>query len=153
MPSHFVKEDYRKRRYVTRAKTFLIKRITEPTDTEDRKYKSITKMASELELSDYLIRNFVKSNKESEYIRSKKTNILYLLKKPIRDIAATARCAELESGAPPYQEFTSLYQLVKRFRISNSTIAAQRKMQPLGVECSETVYDEFKRKYYVTYYK
>jgi hypothetical protein len=26
-------------------------------------------------------------------------------------------------------------------------------MQPLGVECKKTIYDEFKRKYYLTFYK
>lgn len=155
MASHYVHEDNRKHKYVTRAVTYYIQRITEPTDSTDRPYKSITKLCEELQLSEYKVREFVKSRKESAYIRSKHTQILYLIKRPVKDLAITARLSEedADTGAPQYQEFTSLYQLVKRFRVSNSTVAELRAMQPTGVECKKTIYDEFKRKYYLTFYK
>lgn len=155
MSSHYVHEDNRKHKYVTRAVTYYVQRITEPTDNADRPYKSITKMCAELQLSDFKVREFVRSRKESAYIRSKATGVLYLLKRPVKDLAITARIAEEDenSGAPQYQEFTSLYQLVKRFRVSYSTVAELRAMQPTGVECTKTIYDEFKRKYYLTFYK
>lgn len=154
MASHYVHEDNRKHRYVTRAVTYYVQRITEPMDKVDRKYKSITKMSKELGISDFQIRQFVKSRKDSEYVRSKTDNVLYLLKRPVKDIAITARLDEHEEAdAPEYQEFTSNYQLVKRFKVSYATIAEHRKLQPLGVECKKIIYDEFKRKYHLTFYK
>lgn len=154
MASHYVHEDNRKHKYVTRAVTYYVQRITEPTDTTDRAYKSITKMCNELDISEFKVRNFVKARKESAYIKSK-TGILYLLKRPVKDLAITARIdyEDEDSGAPVYQEFTSIYQLVKRFRVSYSTVTEQRKMQPIGTECERTIYDEFKRKYHLTFYK
>ena len=139
MASHYVHEDQRKHKYVTRAQTYYIKRITEPMDYEDRKYKSISKMSEELGISDYLIKS--------------RDGILYLLKKPVKDLAISARLADDDVNAPSEQTFTSLYQLVKRFKVSYSTVAELRAMQPKGVECSKTIYDEFKRKYYLTFYK
>lgn len=152
MASHYVHEDQRKHRYVTRAQTYYIKRITEPMDADDRKYKSITKMSKELLISDYIIRQFVHSKKESAYLKSK-DDVLYLIKKPVKDLAIKARLADDDTNAPTEQTFTSLYQLVKRFKVSYSTVAELRAMQPKGVECSKTIYDEFKRKYYLTFYK
>lgn len=152
MASHYVHEDQRKHKYVTRAQTYYIKRITEPMDYEDRKYKSISKMAEDLCISDYLIRQFVHSKKDSTYLKSR-DGILYLLKKPVKDLAISARLADDDVNAPSEQTFTSLYQLVKRFKVSYSTVAELRAMQPKGVECSKTIYDEFKRKYYLTFYK
>lgn len=154
MASHYVHEDNRKLKYVTRAVTYPIQRITEPSDNEDRKYRSIEKMCAELHLSQYKVRAFVKDKKDSSYIRSS-DGVLYLLKKPIKDVAITGRLADedISSGAPLQQEFTSLYQLVKRFRVSYSTVAELKAMQPLGVECKKTIYDEFKRKYHLTFYK
>jgi predicted transcriptional regulator len=153
MASHYVHEDNRKHKYVTRACTYPIRRITEPMDDKDRLYKSITKMSEETGISDYQIRQFVQSHKEQAYLRSKTDGVLYLIKRPVKDLAISARLADEDSGAPPYQEFTSLYQLVKRFRISYETVAIIRKSQPIGVESTKTVYDEFKRRYYLTFYK
>jgi len=153
MASHFVNEDNRKHRYTTRACTYRIQRITEPMDQVDRTYKSIREMSIELKISDYAIRQFVKSREESKYIRSKQTGVLYLLKRPSKDLAITARCIEFDDGNDDSQTFTSLYQLVKRFRVSYETVSELRKMQPIGVECVKPVYDEFKRKYLLTFYK
>ena len=154
MASHYVHEYNRKHKYTTRSVTYYIQRITDPIDKTDRAYKSITKMCKELNISEYKVRDFVRERKESEYIKSK-DGILYLMKRPVKDLAITARLAEddMDLGAPPNQEFTSFYQLVKRFRVSNSTVVELRKMQPLGVECKKTIYDEFKRRYYLTFYK
>ena len=153
MPSHFVHEEKRKHKYTTRACTYLIQRITEPMDKVDRRYRSITKMEEELGISKYLIKEFIKSREESAYIRSKRDGVLYLLKKPERDLAISARSADLDNGAPPYQEFTSMYQLIKRFRVSYETVYEMKKMQPLCVECKKAINDEFKRKYYLTFHK
>lgn len=153
MASHYVHEDNRKHKYVTRAVTYAIRRITEPSDTKDRTYKSITRMSQELGLSDHQLREFVKSKKESTYLRSKTDDVLYLVKRPVKDLAISARLADQDVDAPPYQEFTSIYQLVKRFRLSYETVSIIRKSQPIGQESKKTVYDEFKRKYYLTFYK
>ena len=153
MASHFVKEDQRKHRYTTRACTYLVQRITEPTDKTDRRYRSIREMSVDLQISDHKIREFVKSHVQEQYIRSNQTGILYLLKRPVKDIAITARCIEYETDAPDRQEFTSLYQLVKRFRVSYDTVAELRKMQPIGQECIKPINDEFRRKYLLTFYK
>lgn len=154
MASHYVHEDNRKHKYVTRAVTYYVQRITDPIDTTDRTYKSVVKMCNELKLSDFKIRNFIKSKRESAYFKSK-DGILYLVKRPVKDLAITARLSfeDEDTGAPPYQEFTSLYQLVKRFRVSYSTVSELRALQPLGTECKRTIYDEFKRKYHLTFYK
>lgn len=155
MGKSYVKEDFRKHKYSARAVTYLIQRISQPMDLEDRQYRSIKKMAEELNLPENTIRTFTKSEKESQYIYSK-NGLLYLLKRPIKDVAITARLAEEitdEYDFMNYQEFTSDYQLVKRFRVSYSTVYELKKMQPLGVECTKTIYDEFKRKYYLTFYK
>ena len=112
-------------------------------------------MAEELDLPENTIRTFVKSEKESQYIYSK-NGLLYLLKRPIIDIAITARLAEEitdEFDFMNFQEFTSDYQLVKRFKVSYSTVYELKKMQPLGIECKKPINDEFKRKYYLTFYK
>jgi len=153
MPSHFVNEDNRKHKYTTRACTYRIQRITEPMDKADREYRSIREMSLDLQISDYAIRQFVKSRIESQYIRSKQTGILYLLKRPTKDVAITARCIEYETDAPDTQQFTSLYQLVKRFKVSYETVANMRVMQPIGTECIKPINDEFKRKYLLTFYK
>lgn len=152
MASHFVKEDYRKHRYATRAVTYRVQRLSEPMDLEDREYRSIREMSTDLKISDYAIRNFVKSHDEAMYIRSRQTGILYMLKKPIKDVAITARNID-DFNAPEQQTFTSLYQLVKRFRVSYDTVIEMRKMQPLGVECEKPINDEFKRKYLLTFHK
>lgn len=155
MGKSYVKEDFRKHKYSARAVTYLIQRISQPMDLEDRQYRSIKKMAEELNLPENTIRTFAKSGKESQYIYSK-TGLLFLLKKPIKDVAITARLAEEitdDYDFMNYQEFTSDYQLVKRFRVSYSTVYELKKMQPLGVECKKTINDEFKRKYYLTFYK
>ena len=89
MPSNYVFEDKRKHKYVTRAVTYYIQRITEPMDSKPREYRSIRKMSIELGISDFQIREFVKSRNESAYLRSKTDNILYLIKKPVKDIAIT----------------------------------------------------------------
>ena len=153
MASHFVKEEQRKHRYTTRACTYHVQRITEPMDPVDREYRSIREMSEELQISDYSIRNFVKSHVESQYIRSRKTGILYLLKRPTKDVAITARCIEYENDEQTTQQFTSLYQLVKRFKVSYDTVAKMRKMQPIGQECIKPINDEFRRKYLLTFYK
>jgi len=152
MASHYVHEDQRKHKYVTRAQTYYIKRITDPADANYQEYKSITKMCKECGVSDYLTRAFIKEKKDSVYLKSK-DGILYLLKKPVKDLAISARLADEDTNAPLTQTFTSLYQLVKRFKVSYSTVSELRAMQPKGVECSKTIYDEFKRKYYLTFYK
>lgn len=153
MPSHFVKEEQRKHKYTTRACSYRIQRITEPMDLVDREYRSIREMSEELQISDYAIRNFIKSRIESQYIRSKRTGVLYLLKRPVKDIAITARCIEYETDAPDTQQFTSIYQLVKRFKVSYDTVADMRKMQPIGQECIKPINDEFRRKYLLTFFK
>ena len=155
MASHYVHEENRKHKYATRAVTYYVQQISPVMESTDRIYKSATKMCQELKISDYKVRAFLRSHKETTYIRSKATDILYLLKRPVKDLAITARLAEedMDSGAPQQQEFTSLYQLVKRFRVSYSTVAELRAMQPLGTECKKTIYDEFKRKYHLTFYK
>ncbi len=153
MASHFVKEDYRKHRYTTRACTYFIQRITEPTDMVDREFKSIREMATELKISDPAIRKFVKSHNESQYIRSRETGILYLLKKPAKDIVISARCIEYSVDGTDTQEFTSLYQLAKRFRVSYNTILEMKRMQPIGKECIKPINDEFRRKHLLTFYK
>ena len=148
MASHFVKENNRKRKYASRAITYHVEMIHDGRTTE-LTYRSLSKLIKELELSDYKVRKFVKAQRdESIYLRSNKTGILYLIKKPVRDLAARARLCEedQDTGAPQFQEFTSLYQIVKRFRVSYSTVAELRAMQPKEVECSKTIYDEFKRK-------
>ena len=155
MGKSYVKEDFRKNKYSARAVTYLIQRISQPMDLEDRHYRSIKKMSEELNLPENTIRTFAKSEKESQYIYSK-NGLLYLLKRPIKDVAITARLAEEitdDYDFMNYQEFTSDYQLVKRFKVSYSTVYELKKMQPLGVECKKTIYDEFKRKYYLTFYK
>lgn len=153
MASHYVNEDNRKLKYRTRACSYFIQRITEPTDTVDREYRSIRAMSLELKLSDPAIRKFVDSGLEYQYIRSKQTGILYLLKRPEKDLAITARC--IEPGASPYdiQTFTSAYQIVKRFRVSFDTVREMKQMQPLEVECTKPINDEFKRKYLLTFHK
>ena len=153
MASHFVNEDNRKHRYTTRACTYRIQRITEPMDQVDREYKSIREMSIDLKLSDYAIREFVKSHANNQYIRSKQTGILYMLKRPEKDLAITARCIEYDEFSEETQTFTSLYQLVKRFRVSYDTVCEMKKLQPVGVECEKPITDEFKRKYLLTFYK
>jgi len=153
MASHYVHEDNRKHKYTTRACTYLIQRITEPMDATYREYRSIREMSQDLKISDYAIRAFIKSRIESQYIRSKQTGILYLLKRPTKDVAITARCIEYETDAPETQTFTSLYQLVKRFKVSYDTVAEMRRMQPVGTECIKPINDEFRRKYLLTFYK
>lgn len=153
MARSYVNELDRKHKYSTRACAYFIKRITEPTDLVPKEYRSIRQMAEELKLSDPAIRKFVKSGDDSMYIRSKQTGILYLLTKPIKDCACSARLADYSVDAPDTQTFTSIYQLVKRFRLSPATVYKIKESTPLGQESEETVYDEFKRKYYLTFYK
>lgn len=145
-------EENRKNKYYTRSQTYVIQRITEPVDLTDRHYRSIRKMANELNISEFKIREFIKTREESKYVRSK-DNVLFLLKKPIKDVAITARCIEDYENQYAYQEFTSIYQLSKRFRLSFETIYERKHMQPLNVECNKPVFDEFKRKYLLTFYK
>ena len=151
MASHYVHDYDRKHHYVTRSATYCAKRLA---DNKDFQFRSISKMSEELNISDYKIRKFYETRRESTYIHNKNGE-LFLIKKPIKDVAITARLSEedMDTGAPELQEFTSLYQLVRRFRVSNSTVAELRKMQPKGVECKKTINDEFKRKYYLTFYK
>ncbi len=152
MASHYVHEYDRKHAYKTRAVTYPVQRMS---DNKTLEFRSIAKMCEELDLSDFKVRQFYRSKKESTYIRNKSKDKLYFLKRPIKDIAITARLAEedYDTGAPERQEFTSLYQLVKRFRVSNSTVAELRAMQPKGIECKKTIYNEFKVRYYLTFYK
>ena len=154
MPSKYVKEYQRKHKYSTRACSYYIKRISEPIEKEFQVYKSIRTMTTELKLSDSKVRAFFKSGEESAYIRSTTTGILYQLKRAKKDIAIQARCIEeFVNEEMEYQTFTSQYQLSKRFRISLSTIDKVKRSVPIGEETKLFVYDEFKRRYVLTFYK
>ena len=151
MANSYVKEDDRKHKYSTRSQIYLIQRITDPSDYVDQEYNSARTMCKTLQISERTVKDFMNSDLESRYIRSKKTGILYLLKKPIKEIVLTARCIEYDNEEPDIQTFTSEYQLLKRFSMSYSTISEIKKMQPIGQECTKPVYDEFGRKYLVTF--
>ena len=154
MPSSYVKEYQRKHKYGIRSCTYSIKRISEPIDQDFREYRSVRKMTEELKLSEPAIRAFYKkSDKDSMYIRSKVTDVLYMVIKPKKDIVCEARSAEFYNDAPDTQTFTSYYQLSKRFRISNATIAKLKKETPLGEVTKFPVNDEFKRKWFLIFYK
>lgn len=150
MSTSYVKQENRKRKYSTRAVTYYIQRITEPMDDKPRAYRSIARLAEETNVPENTVRTFAKSQKESQYIYSKDGLVLYILRRPERDVAITARSAEYEDES---QTFTSEYQLVRRFRVSFSTVSKLKKMQPRGEECKKTINDEFKRPWYVTFWK
>lgn len=152
MANSYVKTENRKHRYATRAVTYYVQRISEPMDSEAREYRSIARMAEELRIPENTIRTFAKSGRQSQYVYAR-DGVLWMLHAPKKDVAITARAADDDMQDIGYQEFTSAYQLVRRFKVSFSTVAKLKASVPIGTECTQTINDEFRRKWYLTFQK